>query len=138
YPTIAIEKADLVLCLGYDMVEYHPHLWNPTGDKRIVHCDFIPSEIDEHYRIDVEVVGDLAHTMWMLNERAKRTTAQELGFDHAHTRAARKAMKADLEEHRDDVSVGTIKPQKALWDARQVLGRDDLLLSDVGAHKMWI
>ena len=138
YPAIAIEAADLVISLGYDMVEYHPHLWNPNGDKKIVHCDFIPSEIDEHYRIDVEVVGDLAHTLWMLNERAAAAGPDELGFDHKHTRAARKAMKVDLEEHRDDDTTGTIRPQKALWDARQVLGRDDLLLSDVGAHKMWI
>ena len=138
YPAIAIEKADLVLCLGYDMVEYHPHLWNPSGDKRIVHCDFIPSEIDEHYRIDVEVVGDLAHTMWMLNERAGKTSAAALGFDHSNSRAARAAMKQDLEEHQGDATIGSIRPQKALWDARQVLGKDDLLLSDVGAHKMWI
>ena len=47
-------------------------------------------------------------------------------------------MKQDLEEHRDDDTEGSIRPQKALWDARQVLGKDDLLLSDVGAHKMWI
>ena len=52
YPAIAIEKADLVITLGYDMVEYHPHLWNPSADKRIIHCDFIPSEIDENYRIE--------------------------------------------------------------------------------------
>jgi acetolactate synthase-1/2/3 large subunit len=47
-------------------------------------------------------------------------------------------MQADLEEYKDDKSVGKIKPQKALWDARQVMGPEDILLSDVGAHKMWI
>ena len=69
FPAVAIEKSDLVVSLGYDMVEYHPRLWNPEGTHRIVHCDFIPSEIDENYRIEVEVIGDLAHTLWMLNER---------------------------------------------------------------------
>jgi acetolactate synthase-1/2/3 large subunit len=137
FPAIAIDSADLVLCLGYDMVEYHPHLWNPDGQKRIVHCDFIPSEIDENYRIEVEVVGDLAHTLWMLNERVA-ANGDELQYDHRHTRAARSAMKQDLEAHKDDATEGSIRPQKALWDARQVLGPSDLLLSDVGAHKMWI
>ncbi|MBW2723247.1 MAG: acetolactate synthase large subunit, partial [Deltaproteobacteria bacterium] len=50
----------------------------------------------------------------------------------------RRDMKADLEEYAQDDAVGSIKPQKALWDARQVMGPDDILLSDVGAHKMWI
>ncbi len=138
YPAVAIEAADLVICLGYDMVEYHPHLWNPDGAKRIVHFDFIPSEIDENYRIEVEVIGDLAHALWMLNERVEALGGSKLEYDHQHTRAAREAMRADLEAHKDDRTEGSIRPQKALWDARQVLGPTDLLLSDVGAHKMWI
>jgi acetolactate synthase-1/2/3 large subunit len=138
HPAVAIEQADLVISLGYDMVEYHPELWNPCGDKRIVHVDFVPSEIDEQYRLEVEVVGDLAHTLWMLNERLDALGSERPAYDHSHTRAARERMQAELEAYADDASEGSIKPQKAVWDARQVLGREDILLSDVGAHKMWI
>ncbi len=137
-PAVAIERADLVISLGYDMVEYHPKLWNPTGSHRIVHCDFIPSEIDENYRIEVEVVGDLAHTLWMLNERVDAHGPENLDFDHSHGELCRTKMIEEFEAHKDDTTEGKIRPQKALWDARQVLGPDDLLLSDVGAHKMWI
>lgn len=138
FPAVAVEKADLVITLGYDMVEYHPRLWNPNRDKRIVHIDFIPAEIDENYRLDVEVIGDLAHTLWMLNERCDRDGIESSNFDHQHTREARQQMSKDLAEHADDDTDGSIRPQKALWDARQVLGPNDILLSDVGAHKMWI
>lgn len=138
FPAVAIERADLVITLGYDMVEYHPRLWNPSGDKRIVHVDFIPAEIDEHYRIDVEVVGDLAHTLRMLDERCARDGVSETSFDLSHTREARERMRADLAEHADDDTEGAIQPQKALWDARQVLGPQDILISDVGAHKLWV
>ncbi|MBI1311823.1 acetolactate synthase large subunit [bacterium] len=137
-PAVAIEEADLVISLGYDMVEYHPNLWNPPGSHRIVHCDFIPSEIDEDYRIEVEVIGDLAHTLWMLNERVDAYGPENLDFDHSHGERCRTKMIAEFEAHKDDATVGKIRPQKALWDARQVLGPNDLLLSDVGAHKMWI
>ena len=137
-PAVAIEQADLVISLGYDMVEYHPKLWNPTGSHRIVHCDFIPSEIDEDYRIDVEVVGDLAHTLWMLNERVDAHGSENLEFDHSHGETCRRKMLDEFAAHKDDATEGRIRPQKALWDARQVLGPNDLLLSDVGAHKMWI
>lgn len=138
FPAVAIERADLVITLGYDMVEYHPRLWNPSGDKRIVHVDFIPAEIDEHYRIDVEVVGDLAHTLWMLDERCARDGVNQEAFDHSHTREARERMRAELAEHADDDTEGAIRPQKALWDARRALGPHDILISDVGAHKLWV
>jgi acetolactate synthase I/II/III large subunit len=77
YPAVAVDEADLVITLGYDMVEYHPSLWNPKQDNRIVHIDFIPAEIDENYRLEVEVVGDLAHCLWMLNERVDARRAGE-------------------------------------------------------------
>jgi acetolactate synthase-1/2/3 large subunit len=132
----AIDAADVVLTVGYDMVEYHPHLWNPRGDKRIVHLDFLPAEVDEHYRVEVEVVGDLAHALWMLNERVEANP--EVRFDTTQQKSVRRDMIADFELQKDDDTEGTIRPPKALWDARQALGPKDVLLSDVGAHKMWI
>jgi acetolactate synthase-1/2/3 large subunit len=133
---LIIDEADVVLTLGFDMVEYHPRLWNPNGDKCIVHMDFLPAEIDNHYQIESEIVGDLAHTLWMLNERVD--AAGDLDFDFSNQKTVRAEMWADISEHKDDDTKGSIRPQKALWDARQVLGPDDILLSDVGAHKMWI
>jgi acetolactate synthase-1/2/3 large subunit len=135
YVSRAFEAADLVISLGYDMVEYHPRLWNPGGDKRIVHIDFMPAEVDEDYRVEVEVVGDLAHTLWMLNERLEK---EPLHFDLPKQRAVRREMLADFAEYANDQTEGTIRPQKVLWDVRDALGPQDLLLSDVGAHKMWI
>ncbi len=138
FPVIAVEQSDLIISIGYDMVEYHPRLWNPDGSKRIVHLDFIPAEIDFQYRPEVECIGDVAHALWMLNERVDAHGADKLDYDHSHAREARTRMKADLEAHKDDDAVGAIKPQKALWDVRQVMGPADIVLSDVGAHKMWI
>ncbi|MGI9329580.1 MAG: acetolactate synthase large subunit [Gammaproteobacteria bacterium] len=132
----AIDDADLVITLGFDMVEYHPFLWNPKRDKTIIHADFQPAEIDANYHPDVELVGDLAHTLWMLNERV--TAESALDFDFSGQRQVRAKMWADITEYAEDDTKGSIRPQKALWDAREVLGPDDLLLSDVGAHKMWI
>ncbi len=132
----ALDAADLIITVGYDMVEYHPLLWNPNDDKNIVHIDFLPAEIDINYHPDVEVVGDLAHALWMINERVDAMGG--LHFDTTQQAAVRRDMQVDFEEHKDDTSEGLIKPQKAVWDARQVMGSHDILLSDVGAHKMWI
>ena len=132
---LAIDAADLVITLGYDLVEYHPRLWNPKADKRIVHIDFLPAEVDENYRIDVEVVGDLGHTLWMLRERIKQ---EPIRYDVNEYKPIRDAMLTDFAEHKDDDTDGSIRPQKVLWDVRQVLDPTDILLSDVGAHKLWI
>ncbi len=133
----AIDAADVVLCLGYDMVEYHPQLWNAKRNKYIIHADCLPAEIDEDYHPETEIVGDLAHALWMLNQRVAAET-EPLKFDLSQQAATRRDMTAELEIYKDDNSTGLIKPQKVLWDVRQVMGRHDVLLSDVGAHKMWI
>lgn len=132
----AIDDADLVITLGFDMVEYHPQLWNTNKDNKILHADFLPAEIDEHYHPEVEMVGDLAHALWMLNERIDEHGLPD--YDLTLQRTVRADMGADIAEFKDDETSGSIRPQKALWDARKVMGPNDILLSDVGAHKMWI
>ena len=133
----ALDAADLVICLGYDMVEYHPRLWNPGIDKRIINIDFVPAEVDQYYPVEVEVVGDLAHTLWMLNQRAEGDSAR-LNFDLAQQANVRQGMLDDFATERDDASQGVLKPQKVLWEVREAMRPQDILLSDVGAHKMWI
>ncbi len=130
----AIDASDLVICIGYDLVEYHPWLWNSKGDKQIIHVDFLPAEIDAHYLAKVEIVGDIAHTLWMFNERIK---GKQLNYDLKQQEVVRTQMFEEISAHKNDRTEGTIRPQKALWDVRQALGPSDILLSDVGAHKMW-
>jgi len=135
-PAVIIDESDLVIALGFDMVEYHPQLWNPSGEKRVVHADFLPAEIDEHYHPEVELVGDLAHTLWALNERLSK--AGKIEFQIEYQRKLRGRMAEEMAMHANDDTEGSIRPQKALWDVRKVMGPEDILLSDVGAHKMWI
>ncbi len=134
--SLAIDDADLVITLGFDMVEYHPQLWNSNKDNRILHADFLPAEIDEHYHPETEVIGDLAHALWMLNEKIDAESLPEYDFELQHKSRAK--MAEDFAEYKDDTTEGLIRPQKAIWEARQVMGPHDILLSDVGAHKMWI
>lgn len=136
WPAYAIDDADLIIALGYDLVEYPPRLWNPGGDKPIVHIDFLPAEIDTEYHPQVEAVGDLAHALWMLNERVERDGAPR--YDLGRQRQFRTRLAQDLEAHAGDDTEGSIRPQKAIADVRAALGPNDLLLCGVGAHKMWV
>jgi acetolactate synthase-1/2/3 large subunit len=133
----AIDDSDLVITLGVDMVEYHPSLWNADGSKRIIHADFIPAEIDENYLPEVELIGDLAQTLEMLNERLGRLGSLP-EFDLEGQRKVRDAVLADFSEYANDTARDRIRPQKVLWDVARALNPEDVVLSDVGAHKMWI
>jgi acetolactate synthase-1/2/3 large subunit len=72
----------------------------------------------------------------MLNERVKADQLPDWDFEAQ--REARRQLQADFEAHAEDEAEGAIKPQKAIYDVRQALGPHDILLSGVGAHKMWV
>ena len=134
--TCAIDAADLVLSIGFDMVEYPPSLWNEQGKKSIIHLDFLPAEIDSAYHPEIELVGDIADTLKALLVELKRHG--EFDYDLSQQAGVRAQMQAELMRCSDDKTSGIIKPQKVLHDVQKVYAEDGLLLSDVGAHKMWI
>ncbi len=136
YPQLAIDAADLVITIGYDPVEYGPEKWNAACELDIIHMDFLPAESDAHYQPHIEVVGDLAHGLAQLNERVARDGSPT--YDVAAQAKLREKMLSEFAKHADDHTQGSIRPQKALADVRAVLGPDDILLSGVGAHKMWV
>ena len=140
YNNLAFDDADLVISCGYDLVEYSPSAWNRKNQetKKIIHIDFWEAEVDKDYQPDVEVVGDLADALWQLNEAINQKFEGKLPlFDVKERLGLREKLTQDFAAEKDDTSV-PVKPQKILWDVRQVLGDEDILLSDVGAHKMWI
>jgi acetolactate synthase-1/2/3 large subunit len=129
-PWFAFEKADVVICVGYDMVEYHPDMWNPDNDKTIVHIDALPAEVDANYIVAVGVLGDIGHSLRGIALKCK--PRKEIGF-----RDVRKSIVDDRREYANDTAF-PVKPQKIVWDVREVLGPEDIAISDVGAHKMWM
>jgi acetolactate synthase I/II/III large subunit len=129
-PWYAFERADVVICIGYDMVEYHPDMWNPNNDKKVVHIDALPAEVDGHYIVSVGVLGDISSSLRALALKAR--PQKTVPF-----KAVRKAIIEDRAGYANDTSF-PIKPQKIVWDLREVLAPDDIAISDVGAHKMWM
>lgn len=139
HANFAIDQADVVISIGYDLVEYSPDYWNsrPT-EKKIVHIDFLPAEVDDHYLVSVDVVADIADALWQINEEINRRHESRLPlFDITQRAALRQTILEDFALEKDDDSF-PMKPQKVLWEVRNLLGPEDILLSDVGAHKMWI
>ena len=131
-----IESADLIITLGLDMVEYPPKLWNTDSAKPIIHADFLPAEIDENYHPTLELIGDLAKTISAIKDRLEEKNFQVT--ERAVYLSCRQNLLSDFSEYDSDSDRETIRPQQVLSLVRKSLGPKDILLSDVGAHKMWI
>ncbi|MDC2963576.1 acetolactate synthase large subunit [Gammaproteobacteria bacterium] len=131
-----IDSADLIITLGLDMVEYPPKLWNTDSAKPIIHADFLPAEIDENYHPTLELIGDLAKTISAIKDELEEKNFQVT--ERAVYLSCRQSLLSDFSEYDSDSDRETIRPQQVLSLVRKSLGPKDILLSDVGAHKMWI
>ncbi len=130
YISCGFNKADVIICVGYDLVEYHPYLWHPSRDRTIIHIDQSPAEVDAYYPVNVGVVGDIKHSLLRIMEVASPATGNTM-------RALREALIEDMNSFKDDNQV-PMKPQKIIWDLRTAMEMEDIAISDVGAHKMWM
>jgi len=130
YVNCGFASADVIICVGYDIVEYHPNLWHPTRDRKIVHIDMSPSEVDASYTVDVGVVGDIKHSL----NRISGLATPHLGH---RMRSLRESLIREMDQHRDDVDY-PVKPQKIIWDLRTGMNLEDIVICDVGAHKLWM
>jgi acetolactate synthase-1/2/3 large subunit len=131
YALAGFEDADVVVTVGYDLVEHAPSNWNPKRNKKIVCIDSVPPEVDENFITEIDLVGDLYHILSRLTEELRhspRTVTSSRLDDIVLGR---------FEAAKDDDAF-PMQPPRALWEIRQALGRHDMLISDVGLHKLWI
>jgi acetolactate synthase-1/2/3 large subunit len=128
--SVGLDRADLVLCIGYDMVEYDPARWNPQRDKRIVHIDSAPAEVDAHYILEAGIVGDIGDA---LRRIARQATAKPEGAG----RRLHSSLVQAIQQGADDPAC-PLKPHRVIADLRRAMAEDDVLVCDVGAHKLWV
>ena len=131
YGLAGFDDADVVVTVGYDLVEHAPSNWNPRRDKKIVCIDSVPSEVDEHFITEIDLVGDLYHILSQLTVELRHAPHQTPGSRLDDIVLGR------FEAAKDDDAF-PMQPPRALWEIRQALGRHDMLISDVGLHKLWI
>ena len=132
YISCGFDRTDLVIAIGYDLIEFSPKRWNPDGEIPIVHIGSAPAEIDSSYIPVVEVVGDIADALTEILRRCDRQ-----GKADPYAKTLRADIVADYQQYAKDGGF-PIRPQKLIYDLRQVMGPEDIVISDVGAHKMWM
>lgn len=129
---IAIDRADLVVTVGYDIAEHDPADWN-QGAAPLVHVDSEPAEVYEAYDPDVEVIADIGRTLQGLTDWARRA---DIEFDTDWYADLRKRIVAEVT--RDPCDDAPFSIEGVLPVLRDVMADEDVLVSDVGNHKMAI
>ena len=143
---ITMKDADLVIAIGYDLVEYNPKFWNGDFSKNIIHIDFTPAEVDTYYCPSVEIAADIESTINAIltqlhGSKAVDTTSSSNCFLEMKMSKSNKKIKKEIIErankYKED-SEYPIKPERLITDVRKLIDSHDILISDVGAHKLWI
>jgi acetolactate synthase-1/2/3 large subunit len=132
YELAGFDHADVVITVGYDLVEHAPVNWNPKGDKTIVCIDTVAAEVDEHFVTASDLIGDIDLIL-------RRLTGLVGTGEPATTTPSRleDLVQGAFEAGASDDAF-PLHPPRALWEIRQALGPQDILISDVGMHKLWI
>lgn len=130
YVHCAIDRADLVINVGHDVIE-KPPFFMEEGGKKVIHVNYRAANVDQVYFPQVEIVGDLAASITRLCQRLGPLAAD---FDYF------KRIKREVDEHlaegADDPRFPVI-PQRLVADVRRVMGEKDIIALDNGMYKVW-
>ena len=131
YLHCAIERSDLIINIGHDVVE-KPPFFMEDGGKTVIHINYKSAQVDAVYFPQIEVVGDLARSI----ERLTATLGGKIPFDKSYFEKVRNEVESHLAEGTDD-SRFPIIPQRFVSDTRKVMGDKDIIALDNGIYKIW-
>jgi len=144
---LAMEEADLIIAVGYDLVEYNPKNWNNNLNKKIIHIDFAPAEVDTYYPPTIEIAADIDYTIQAITEELEKHKHHNSNTVNDHNciyniperfkRIKKELVWRNTEKFKRNFSY-PIMPEKLVFDVRNALDENDIVISDVGAHKLWI
>lgn len=127
----AIDRADLVINVGHDVVEKPPFFMTPGG-KKVIHVNFSAADVDPVYFPQHEVVGDIANSVEYMAENC----GQCANHDFTRLMEVKEAVDAHLQERAEDDRFPVI-PQRIVHDVRQVMPEDGIITLDNGMYKLW-
>jgi acetolactate synthase I/II/III large subunit len=127
----AIEKADLIINVGHDVVEKPPFFMTPNGVK-VLHINFFTASVDPVYFPQAEIVGDIANSIWQITQKIKNNPS----WDFNYFKVVKKAVDDNLLEGTTDNRF-PIYPQRMVSEIRSLLPEDGIIALDNGVYKIW-
>jgi acetolactate synthase I/II/III large subunit len=131
YVNFGFDRADVIVAVGYELQEFNPIRINPSGETKIIHVHRFPAEVDAHYDVAVGLNSDISSSLDAL------VAAVAHKLPSAGGERIRELLADELARgQRDDRY--PLAPARIVADTRAALGREDIVLVDTGALKMWM
>ena len=127
----AIAKADLIINVGHDDIE-KPPFFMEQDSFQVIHINFLSAEVDPVYFPQLEVIGDIANSIWQINERIM----PQGSWDFSYSLKVKKAVDAHLLEGADDPRFPML-PQRFVADVREAMPSNGIIALDNGVYKIW-
>lgn len=131
YLHCAIDRADVIINVGYDVVEKPPFFMN-NGTMKVIHINFSPADIDEVYFPQHEVLGDIGHTLRALQDAL---ADMDRGDNHYFHRIHTEINTHVFQDHGHDCFPNT--PQRIVSDIRRTVADSSIVSLDNGMYKIW-
>lgn len=129
----AIDRADLIINVGHDVIEKPPFFMeNEEGATKVLHVNFFPSEVDDTYFPQLDVVGDIASNV----DNLRRAVSNQEHWDFDYYKRMVEEIRTHLSKYFGDTRF-PILPQKAVRTIRGVLDDEDIVTLDNGVYKIW-
>lgn len=132
YVNFGFDTADVIVAVGYELQEFNPVRINPSGDTKIIHVHRFPAEVDARYDVAVGLTADISHSLDALSAAVWRKGTPGTGGEKI-----RGLLAAELAHGAADDRF-PLAPARIVADTRAALGREDIVLVDTGALKMWM
>lgn len=132
YLHCAVDKADLIINVGHDVVEKPPFIMKRDG-RSVIHLNFYSAKVDNIYFPQLEVVGDIANALWQIKERLKN---EKMNFDFSYAEKIKSKIEEHIERDQSDTRF-PVTPQRVVFDIRNTMPADGVVTLDNGMYKIW-
>ncbi|MFD1673115.1 acetolactate synthase large subunit [Alicyclobacillus fodiniaquatilis] len=124
-----LHEADLIIAIGFDLVEYDPVNWNRDQTRRVLNIHSVPAETDAHFPVVLDLVGDIKETLTALEQLVERRPDPT---NHDAIRARRLQALTSIPTPHEAL------PRQVMWALSKQLPQNAVVISDVGLHKVWV
>ncbi|MEO2073794.1 MAG: acetolactate synthase large subunit [Bacillus sp. (in: firmicutes)] len=138
-----IDKADLLITIGFDFIEKLPKDWNKKKIP-VLHIDSLPADTNEYYPVESELVGNIKKTLQLLNQKGQSPGALAQRGTVPKTWEPSGNLREELFSAYQ-INQGQPKPSNQYLTIENILHciedftpEETIVISDVGAHKVSI
>ncbi|MCG8539582.1 MAG: biosynthetic-type acetolactate synthase large subunit [Clostridia bacterium] len=123
---LAVTNSDLIIAIGArfsDRVVGNVNKFAPKA--QVIHIDIDKSEINKNKRADLSIIGDVREILEKLIEKV------------VHTRRSSWLKEINKWKSNANLNDEDFTPKNIIKRAKDILGGDTIVVTDVGQHQMW-